>query len=275
MKRRLEQLPPVSEELRTRARALRQSMTEAEAFLWSKIKGESLGVRFHRQRVIGRYICDFVSLEARLVLDVDGSQHFRETGQAKDKRRDLYLKSLEFRMLRFSNLDVVKNIEGVAAVIAGILEETPPNSPPYFVGGEIRPSPLRSRGELKGGYLMKRKFNQLPSVSPEMRQRARTLRHKPTLAERKLWQRLRMKQLGIFFHRQRVVGRYICDFVSLEGRLVVEVDGSQHYTEAGKKKDAARDEYLCSLEFRVLRFSDREVMNNIEGVLQVILEHLR
>jgi len=120
-----------------------------------------------------------------------------------------------------------------------------------------------------------RKIKRLPEVSEVMRDRAGKLRSDPTLAERKLWRRLRMRQVGIFFHRQRVVSRYVCDFVSLDGRLVVEVDGSQHYSEVGMRKDAARDTYLLLLGFEVLRFSDREVMNNIDGVLQVIQEHLR
>ncbi|NQT35299.1 DUF559 domain-containing protein [bacterium] len=135
MKRKLEQLPPVTPELRNRARELRQSMTEAEAFLWSKIKADGLGVRFHRQRVVGSYICDFVSLDARVVVEVDGSQHFRRTGQAKDKERDAFLASWGFRVLRFSNLDVLKNIEGVVAMIAEQLKDTPPESPPAIAGG--------------------------------------------------------------------------------------------------------------------------------------------
>ena len=115
---------------------------------------------------------------------------------------------------------------------------------------------------------------QLPPVSAEMRERARDLRINMTAAERKLWQRLRSKQLRVFFHRQRVVGRYICDFVTLAPLLVVEVDGSQHFQETGQAKDKERDYYLRSLGFKVLRCSNRDVMNNLSGVLEVILKEL-
>ena len=122
---------------------------------------------------------------------------------------------------------------------------------------------------------MMKKTWQLPPVSAELRECARNLRANMTAAERKLWRRLRSKQLRVFFHRQRVVGRYICDFVTLDPPLVVEVDGSQHFQETGQAKDKERDDYLRSLGFEVLRFSNRDVMNNIEGVLTVIADHLR
>ena len=120
-----------------------------------------------------------------------------------------------------------------------------------------------------------RKVKRLPEVSTEMRLRAQELRREATNVERKLWKNIRARQLGVFFHRQRVVGPYICDFVSLEGNLIVEADGSQHFLETGKVRDKMRNEYLKSLGFKVLRFSNRDVMNNIEGVLEVIVEHLR
>jgi len=119
-----------------------------------------------------------------------------------------------------------------------------------------------------------KKIEQLPPVSPEMRQRASELRNKMTDSERRLWRNLRIRQLGAYFHRQRVVGRYICDFVSLDPGLVVEVDGSQHYLKTGQARDKERDEYLKSLGFEVLRFSNRDVMNNMEGVLTVIKERI-
>ena len=81
---------------------------------------------------------------------------------------------------------------------------------------------------------MKKRVEQLPAVSPKLRTRAIELRKNMNDAELKLWHNLRGRQLGVFFHRQRVVGRYICDFVSLDAGLVVEVDGSQHMTTEGK-----------------------------------------
>ena len=120
-----------------------------------------------------------------------------------------------------------------------------------------------------------RKIKRLPEVSTEMRLRAQELRKDATDAERKFWRNIRARQLGVFFHRQRVVGPYICDFVSIDGNLIVEVDGSQHFLETGQVRDKKRDEYLKSLGFKVLRFSNRDVMNNIKGVMEVISGHIK
>ncbi len=120
-----------------------------------------------------------------------------------------------------------------------------------------------------------REIKRLPPVSNDLRERAGELRKQMTDAERKIWSKLRNKQTGAKFFRQRVVGPYICDFVSLDCGLVVEVDGSGHYQNESIKYDSERDEYLKSLGFDVLRFSNRDVLNNIEGVLEVIQERLR
>jgi very-short-patch-repair endonuclease len=122
---------------------------------------------------------------------------------------------------------------------------------------------------------MRKRVEQLPAVSPELRTRAIELRKNMNDAERKLWHNLRGRQLGAFFHRQRVIGRYICDFVSLDSGLVVEVDGSQHVTIEGKIYDKKRDTYLRSLGFEVLRFSDYDVLKNMEGVLSTIWDKLK
>jgi very-short-patch-repair endonuclease len=82
------------------------------------------------------------------------------------------------------------------------------------------------------------------------------------------------KQLGIAFSRQRVIGNYICDFVSIQNGMVIELDGGQHYSDKGVEYDKKRDEYIKSLGFEVLRFSNLEVKDNIDGVLQVILGRL-
>ena len=93
-------------------------MTEAERRLWSKLKQKQLeGFQFYRQRIIGRYIVDFYCPIARLVVEVDGSQHYYPDAAAMDRERDKYLESQGLKVLRFSNLDVTKEIEGVVAVI--------------------------------------------------------------------------------------------------------------------------------------------------------------
>lgn len=88
-------------------------MTDAERRLWTAIRLSDLPFRIQRQRVIGPYICDFASLEAGLVIELDGSQHLTAEGAAKDRARDEYLQGLGFTVLRFSDIDVLKNAEGV------------------------------------------------------------------------------------------------------------------------------------------------------------------
>ena len=98
---------------------------------------------------------------------------------------------------------------------------------------------------------------------------ARGLRRRSTDAERLLWRRLRAKQLGgLKFRRQEPIGGYIVDFVCLEKRVVIELDGSQHSMQ--RQEDQARDEWFNEQGFRVLRFLDNEVLTNIEGVLEVV-----
>lgn len=102
--------------------------------------------------------------------------------------------------------------------------------------------------------------------------RARRLGVAQTDAETKLWQRLRNRQIGSHkFVRQAPVGRYVCDFVCREMRLVVEVDGGQH---ANSQHDRIRDAFLSASGYRVLRFWNNDVLNNIEGVLLKIQETL-
>ena len=104
---------------------------------------------------------------------------------------------------------------------------------------------------------------------------ARKLRRNMTEAESFLWQRIRRKQLkGRQFYRQKNIGDFIVDFYCPSAKLIVELDGGQHYTEEGVKTDKIRDDYLENFGFLVLRFSDREVFKNIEGVLEKIFEHL-
>jgi len=116
--------------------------------------------------------------------------------------------------------------------------------------------------------------HRLPIVSPEKRDFARQLRKEMTIAERRLWNLLRGQQTGIKFYRQRAVGQYICDFLAPEVGLVVEVDGSQHYEDEGKNHDATRDNYLRSIGLVVVRFSDRDVMLNLEGVGNAIMQEI-
>jgi len=104
---------------------------------------------------------------------------------------------------------------------------------------------------------------------------ARELRKNMTNVERLLWSKIRRKQLkGYQFYRQKIIGNYIVDFYCPKKRLIIELDGGQHYGEEGKKKDKKRDAYLKSIGLNILRFSDREVFENLDGVLERIYGEL-
>jgi very-short-patch-repair endonuclease len=101
---------------------------------------------------------------------------------------------------------------------------------------------------------------------------ARQLRRNMTDAEQKLWQCLRGRQLaGCRFRRQHPVGPYIVDFACLEKQLLIEVDGGQHN---GSRTDTRRDAFLRGKGFAMMRFWNNDVLENLEGVCDVILRHL-
>jgi len=96
-----------------------------------------------------------------------------------------------------------------------------------------------------------------------------------TDAERRLWSKIRRKQLKNYqFYRQKNIGNYIVDFYCPAAKLIVEVDGGHHYSSENMEKDELRDKYLTGLGFTVLRFSDRDIFKNIDSVLQEVFDHL-
>jgi very-short-patch-repair endonuclease len=116
--------------LKKAARELRKNMTDAERLLWSKIRKKQLhGLMFTSQKPLGGYIVDFYCFEANLVVEVDGSQHYTSNAIEYDKVRDETLKNLELKVLRFTNIDVLENIDGVIEVIERNLSENPLNPP--------------------------------------------------------------------------------------------------------------------------------------------------
>jgi very-short-patch-repair endonuclease len=110
----------------------------------------------------------------------------------------------------------------------------------------------------------------MPQFRPRPTKRARELRNNATDAERRLWARLRHRQLGGFkFSRQMDVGPFICDFLCRERGLVVELDGGQHADRAAE--DERRTAFLNGEGLTVLRFWNNDVFDNVDGVLQAIL----
>jgi very-short-patch-repair endonuclease len=90
-------------------------MTDSERKLWSGLRGEQLGVKFRRQHPLGIYIADFACLSPRLVVEVDGSQHAEQQGY--DAKRDAFLKSQGFAVIRFATSEPLVNLEGVLTTI--------------------------------------------------------------------------------------------------------------------------------------------------------------
>lgn len=131
--------------LKTHARTLRLCMTDAEQTLWSKLRREQIhGVQFYRQKPLGCYIVDFYAPKARLVIELDGSQHFEQKHTKRDAVRDGYLQGLGLQVLRFDNLQVLRELEAVLGEIARVVDERVnlnqgqkpnPPQPPFSKGG--------------------------------------------------------------------------------------------------------------------------------------------
>ena len=105
--------------LKARARELRGKMTESERLLWSTLRRKRvLGVQFSRQKPIGEYIVDFYAPRAKLVVEVDGSQHLQANHARKDAERDAYLEDMGLKVLRFNSRQVLTQTDGVVQAIA-------------------------------------------------------------------------------------------------------------------------------------------------------------
>jgi very-short-patch-repair endonuclease len=104
---------------------------------------------------------------------------------------------------------------------------------------------------------------------------SRSLRSNMTNAESLLWSKIRRKQLkGFQFYRQKIIGNYIADFCCPEIKLVIEVDGGQHYSAEGREHDHMRDAYMTRAGITIVRFSDRAVLKNLEAVMEGIWKRL-
>ena len=119
----------VNEIQRDRAKRLRCAMTRAETLLWRHLKANRLsGLGFRRQTPMGNYIADFVAHSCRLIVEVDGESHDFEERVRQDARRDEWFASRGYRVLRFTNDDVMKNLEGVVIAIGLAAEQAVPPS---------------------------------------------------------------------------------------------------------------------------------------------------
>jgi very-short-patch-repair endonuclease len=113
--------------LRSNARVLRKNSTDAERLLWSELRNHRLnGNGFRRQVPIGSFIADFMCHDARLVIELDGGQHFSDDQERADAARTAVIQGKGFRVLRFSNHDVMTNRAGVLETIVAALEARAP-----------------------------------------------------------------------------------------------------------------------------------------------------
>jgi len=98
-------------------------MTIPEIFLWCKIKNKQLGYKFRRQHGIGPYIVDFYCPQLRLAIELDGSQHLESKHQIYDKKRTRYLSSLNIKVIRFLNNEILNNLDGVWMAIENEIDK--------------------------------------------------------------------------------------------------------------------------------------------------------
>jgi len=116
----------VTRTMRSRARWLRRDLTDAERIVWATLRAHRLnGAGFRRQKPIGTYIADFVCEASKLIVELDGGQHFEAEQQKRDMRRDAFLRGKGYRVLRFNNHDVMSNKNGVLDTIAAAIASSP------------------------------------------------------------------------------------------------------------------------------------------------------
>ena len=137
---------PVAKFHRGQAKSLRSRMTSAERRLWYLLRAHRFqGVGFRRQTLIGSFIVDFISHEHNLIIELDGGQH---SESKRDARRDEWLNSKGYRVLRFWNSDVLKNQDGVLELIAEAISRARPPSRQSRMKSAIDDLPLKGGGDL-------------------------------------------------------------------------------------------------------------------------------
>ena len=105
------------------ARELRKNMTKEERHLWYDFL-KTYPVRFLRQKVLGKYIADFYSAEAKLVIELDGSQHYEKEEQEKDQRRTEFLEEYGLTVIRIPNNEIYRNFSGVCEYIDAVVKQS-------------------------------------------------------------------------------------------------------------------------------------------------------
>jgi|SRR5690606_7274826 len=107
---------------KSRRQALRANLTEPEHRLWQALRGRQLGVKFRRQHGIGPYIADFYCPERSMVIELDGDSHFNTEAMAYDQERDLFMTSNNLQVIRFTNSQIMQELQEVLEVVRHALE---------------------------------------------------------------------------------------------------------------------------------------------------------
>jgi very-short-patch-repair endonuclease len=119
------------------ARALRKNQTDAEKLLWSRLRNRRfLGCKFRRQQIVGPYIADFLCMEPKLVIELDGGQHAEQ--QQRDEQRAQYLQNLGYQVLRFWNHEVLGDLDAVLESIRIAIAVLSPHPGPLPEGEGVR-----------------------------------------------------------------------------------------------------------------------------------------
>ena len=128
--------------LKTKARELRKNQTHTEKLLWQHLRSRNFyAFRFRRQQVIGCYIADFYCSTAKLIIELDGSQHALSEAILYDQQRTAGLEACGYKVIRFCNNDVINNIAGVLTIIGEIILGLPPHPDPLPQGERGPPTP--------------------------------------------------------------------------------------------------------------------------------------
>jgi very-short-patch-repair endonuclease len=169
---------------RQKRKALRRNASEAEQRLWQHLRGKQLGIRFRRQYSVDAYVLDFYAPQSKLAIEVDGDAHFTGTAPQSDHERTTYLNRFGIDVLRFTNLDIVENIDGVLSAIAAAVKRrnsTSPLPPPWgTVDFLLPPFGKGGSGGICGGRTLDMRA-QIPLDPPFSKGEARTRFHLSTL----------------------------------------------------------------------------------------------
>ena len=118
-------MQPYKKRLKPISRILRRNATEAERILWSRLRCKQVsGVQFYRQKPLLGYVVDFYCAAARLVVEIDGSQHLTAESKSADQARDAALSRQGLRVLRFDNLQILNDLDAVMGVVYRVVEDS-------------------------------------------------------------------------------------------------------------------------------------------------------